>query len=231
MSQHRDPFQDPFEHDDAAYVLGALDERDRIAFEHHLRSCGACAERVRTLRRMPAALGALPPEQAEQAFGDGASGPAPPPDTLLPRLLTEARRAHRRRRWFVTTLAAAAACLLVATVLLATLRNQPTSTVSGHPVAMQAVATSAISATADVRSVAWGTRIELKCSYDPYTAGGKYLLVVEDRNGQRDELGSWSLVPGHVTTFTAGTAARVSQISRVLVTGYNNGPVVLQLTL
>jgi len=231
MSQHRDPSQDPFEHDDAAYVLGALDERDRIAFEHHLRSCGACAERVRTLRRMPAALGALPPEQAEQAFGDGASGPAPPPDSLLPRLLTEARRAHRRRRWFVTTLAAAAACLLVATVLLATLRSQPTSTVSGHPVAMQAVATSAISATADVRSVAWGTRIELKCSYDAlYTAGGKYLLVVEDRNGQRAQLGSWSLVPGHVITFTAGTADPVSQIRRVLVTDHN-GPVVLQLTL
>jgi Putative zinc-finger len=228
MSEHRGLFQDPFEYDDAPYVLGALDERDRVAFEQHLRGCGACSERVRTLRRMPAALGALTPQQAEQEFGAGAD--AAPPDSLLPRLLTQARRERRRRRWYVTTLAAAAACLLVATVLLATLRSSPASTPAGHPVAMQPVAASAITATADVRSVAWGTRIELHCTYDAaYPGGSTYQLVVEDRNGQRDTLGSWALVPGRQTTYTAGTAVPVSQIREVVVTDAE-GPV-LQLTL
>ena len=120
---------------------------------------------------------------------------------------------------------------LSATVLLATLRGQQPATGSGHPLAMQAVTTSAIHATADVSSVRWGTRIELRCTYDSYYAtGGTYMLIVEDRNGQRDTLGSWSVVPGRVTTFTAGTAVPVSQIRRVLVTDHA-GPVVLQLTL
>jgi Putative zinc-finger len=231
MSEHRDLIQDPFEHDDAAYVLGALDERDRIAFEQHLRGCGACTERVRALRQMPVALGALARERAEQEFGDILTSQTPPPDTLLPRLLTEARRGRRRRRWFVTTLAAAAACLLVATVLLATLRSSPTSAPAGHPLAMQPVAASAIRATADVQSVGWGTRIQLKCTYNTteYPAEGKYLLVVEDRNGQRDALGSWTPLPGRVTTFTAGTAIPTSQIRQVLITDPDG--TVLQLTL
>jgi anti-sigma factor RsiW len=37
-------------HDTGAYVLGALDERDRDAFEEHLRTCERCREEVEDLR-------------------------------------------------------------------------------------------------------------------------------------------------------------------------------------
>ena len=41
---------DPFEFDDAAYVLGALAPDEHAAFEAHLATCAACRDRVRELR-------------------------------------------------------------------------------------------------------------------------------------------------------------------------------------
>lgn len=50
------PDVDPFEHDDAAYVLGALGDAGRAAFEAHLPDCAACTARVAALRGVAEAL-------------------------------------------------------------------------------------------------------------------------------------------------------------------------------
>ena len=57
---------DPFEHDDAAYVLGALDEPDRVAFEAHLETCPACQERVADARATTHLLDGLPADAFDE---------------------------------------------------------------------------------------------------------------------------------------------------------------------
>ena len=42
---------DPFEYDDAAYVLGALSHEGRIAYEEHLQGCARCTARYLTSLR------------------------------------------------------------------------------------------------------------------------------------------------------------------------------------
>jgi anti-sigma factor RsiW len=65
-------------HDTGAYVLGALDERGRAAFEEHLRTCEGCREEVEELRVAADAL----PLAAEQVV---------PPPTLRDRVMAVVR--------------------------------------------------------------------------------------------------------------------------------------------
>ena len=51
---------DPFIHDDAAYVMGALSAEDRLAFEAHLVECPRCAQRVAELSGLTDLLDKIP---------------------------------------------------------------------------------------------------------------------------------------------------------------------------
>ncbi|MDQ2782791.1 MAG: zf-HC2 domain-containing protein, partial [Actinomycetota bacterium] len=106
---------DPFQHDDASYVLGLLTEQERTAFENHLSRCAACTERVRRLAGLPAALAGLTERDLE--------GPHVPqvPDTLLAGLLHQAAVSRHRRRWLLGTLTGVAAASLAALILVSSL--------------------------------------------------------------------------------------------------------------
>jgi anti-sigma factor RsiW len=80
---------DPFELYDGAYVLGALSDEDRRAYEAHLRECDACATSLRELQDLPVALATVSPE----ALSDD-----PPPSSSLPALERRVRRDRNRRR-------------------------------------------------------------------------------------------------------------------------------------
>lgn len=97
------------------YVLHALDEKEREAFDQHLNRCATCATEVAELTETAARLAAD-------------TWSAPPP-ALYDRVMTQARltrqlppiRTVRRRRaqtrwWRHPALLTAAACLLVATL-------------------------------------------------------------------------------------------------------------------
>src|SRR5689334_19113870 len=106
---------DPFEHDDAAYVMGILDADERRAFEAHLMVCDACAERVRALRTTAALLDQI--DEADLVRLDAEAEPVP--DTLLPGLLRRAGVSRRRQRWITSGLSAlAAACLIALAVIV-----------------------------------------------------------------------------------------------------------------
>lgn len=47
------------EHDDGAYVLGALSPAERAAYEQHLATCSFCREAVADLSTMPDLLSRL----------------------------------------------------------------------------------------------------------------------------------------------------------------------------
>jgi hypothetical protein len=202
---------DPFVHADAAYVLGALDDDERAAFEAHLATCPDCEARVAEIAPTVALLAELTPaDLAEPGLLD-----EQPPDTLLPGLLGQVRR-KRRRRWTAAATSLVAAAAIVAGVLVATTNHS--STPASPSVAMTAVTQSPVHATASLTNVAWGTRISLECRYDnAYPSDAQYDLVVTDRAGHTHPAGSWTLVPGKTTRFTGGVALHRTDISMVTV--------------
>jgi hypothetical protein len=213
MSEH------PFEMYDGAYILGALSDDDRRAYERHLAGCDRCSASVAQLRDIPRALAAVPASVLEDD--------APPP-SLLASLLGRIRRERNRRRWIVGGLAAAAAACIVALSIVVAQPDHPAS----HPVAMHAVADAPIEATADIRSVGWGTRIDLVCSYYEYVPAGRpYALVVVDRSGDRHTLGSWNLVPGKVAKYGSGTSLSRDQIASVQIATLDGQQPLLTLNL
>ena len=73
------PGHDQWEDATAAYVLGALDETERAAFEEHLAGCPACREEVDELRPAVEVL----PISVE---------PVDPPPALKARIMAEVER-------------------------------------------------------------------------------------------------------------------------------------------
>ena len=61
-----------------------------------------------------------------------------------------------------------------------------------------------------------GTKLELKCTYpSDYTDTEPYLLVVYDRAGHVQQVGSWKVLPGRTSTMNASTDVTASDIGRV----------------
>ncbi|MDT4920383.1 MAG: hypothetical protein QOI15_1285 [Pseudonocardiales bacterium] len=214
---------DPFRHDDAAYVLGALAPQERAAFEAHLETCAECRARVADAR---AAAGLLDELSAADAGNPGDPGPIP--ETLLPGLLRRAGRERARRRWIIGSLAAAAAaCAIALAVVL-----WPSATTPAAPaLAFGQVRPSPVTATATLVAKSWGTEIDLHCQYSQNIERWEpYRLVVIDRSGEKHDAGSWTLVPGNEIAFTGGTAVQESDIARLQITLPDGSPI-LQLKL
>lgn len=207
---------DPFRTWAGPYVLGALPPDERSAYERHLRDCPACSEAVNELAGLPGLLARAEPPDDD----------VPPLPGLLPGLLLAVRRERRlRHRVAVVGWVAAAAC---AVGLLLVLRSPGTP----DPVVLQpmvAVSDTAIAGQLGVTGVTWGARIELKCSYPAdENSGERYDLVVQDRAGHRQTVGSWRVVPGRTATMNASTALAESDIGKIDVVSATG--VVLTLT-
>jgi predicted anti-sigma-YlaC factor YlaD len=212
--------KDPYEHLDAAYVLGALDGPDRVLFEEHLGTCADCRARVEE------AQGVLPYLIAGTEE-DLLTHEVPMPDTMLPTVLAKARRMKVRRRAFAS-LAGVAAAGLIALTLVATAPGR--ASVDARP--MVRLHPSPVSATASVEQTAWGTRITLHCGYgsgSQIATGYEYSLSVRSRSGAVTTLGSWRLNDDRAITFVAGTDIPVNQIAAVDITDSDGTPL-LELT-
>jgi putative zinc finger protein len=222
-----------FAHDDAAYVLGALSPTDRLAFERHLATCPECAAAVRQLAGLPGLLGRLTLDAVESA-----PAPEPLPATLLPRLVEDVRRAQRRRRWTVGLAAAAAVAVVAggtAAVVAATDDGPaaPPPSAASHP--MTPLDQDRVDASVALTSVAWGTRLDLTCSYDEVSGGyhdaapPTYSLVVRTRDGKVEQVATWKALPGRTMHLTGATALVADQIESVEVLTAAGRPV-LELT-
>jgi hypothetical protein len=233
------------EHEDGAYVLGALSPEDRVAFERHLGGCAECAQSVREMAGLPGLLARVPVE-----ILDPKQPPVPVPDTLLPALVREVRRAQRRRTWLTSGLVAAAAAVAIGAVGVATLggddgppRTAPTlaptptlaSPTSGPttaaPVLMTPVGSEPISGWLSLTQVGWGTRLDLECSYaeesedyeDP--TWSTYTMLVTTSDGRTERVASWKAVPGKTMHLSAATASELSNITGVVVRTPSGGTV------
>ena len=215
------------EHEDGAYVLGALSPEDRVAFERHLPGCPTCAQSVRELAGLPGLLARVPVE-----ILDPEQPPTPVPDTLLPALVRATRRSRQRRAWITGGLVAAAAAVAIGAVGVTTLGDDsPPSTAppvtptagptTAAPVLMTPVGSEPVSGWLSLTQVGWGTRLDLECSYaedsDAYhdSAPPTYTMVVTTGDGSSEQVASWKGLPGKTMRLSGATAADRDDITNV----------------
>ncbi len=223
---------DPFRHDDAAYVLGALGPAERRAFEEHLEGCAACSASVRDLAGVPGLLARLD----ATAFHDQDDLP-PVPETLLPQLLHTVRR--RRGRVRLLAAVGVAAALVAVAVLVGVFLLRGPSADDGPPapreIAMTQVGQEVLTASVALDEVTWGTRMHLTCTYDASDWGSSearsYALVVSTTDGRREQVATWKAVPGRSIALDAATDAARDEIATVdvVVTGTRHRVLTLDL--
>lgn len=220
-------------HLDGAYVLGALAPEERLEFERHLRECPACARAVQQLAGLPGLLSQVSADVLESA-----PAPEPVPDTLLPALVREVRRGRRRRHWAVGLAAAAAVVTVVGVsvaVVTANDHGAPIASPSAAPSQrMTPVGESGTTGWLTLTSMAWGTRLDLTCSYpmpEGYHPGRPptYEMVVRTSDGVATRVASWRGVADRPITVTGATELEVTDIASVEVR-ISGGPRVLRLT-
>jgi hypothetical protein len=221
---------DPFAEDDAAYVLGALDDADRRAFEAHLVDCPACSTSVSELSAMPSLLDRVAVERVLQPEPE----PERPSDLTLHRLLAVARKERRRRAaWQVLSGAVAASVVALAVVLGIGGSEPPEPT--GVTIAMSEVRDAPVTGSLLVSSVEWGTKVTLECRWVGHgqvsTPGGRevYRLVAVPRDGgDRQVLAQWAVWPGQDATVVGSTELTEGQISRFELTTVSSDDVLLR---
>jgi len=218
---------------DAAYVLGALSPEDRREFEEHLAGCSTCQAAISEVAGMPGLLAAVAPEDAamwSEAPKPGAD--MAPPDTLLPKMITEIRSRRRRALTALVGVAAALVLLLSGVALGRALPGPPPDRVAFSP-----VEASSMTAVADLVPVPGGTDIRLECQYgersDPTgtAAYADYSIYVVDGRNRAEDVKDWSAKPNKVMRPQGHTSLSVSKIKRIEVRRSDTGQTVLQATL
>ena len=217
------------EHDDGAYVLGALSPAERAAYERHLATCSFCREAVADIAVLPGLLGRLDPVDFSKLLA-----PDPPPSrsrrNSMPDLVMAAqstRRQERRRvRWRVLGSALTAACLALVVGIGAVFwmgrGGGPDPSVPGPTIAMTP-ANERVQVTARINLVgaAGGTKVDLVCFYDKGDAESKpytIRLMAYGPDEESEQLGSWTAAPGKevkmsgLTHFTTGTLSRLALV-------------------
>lgn len=225
--------EDRFSTWDAAYVLGALSPEDRREFEEHLAGCTGCQAALAEVAGMPGLLAAVAPEDAAM----WSEAPVPgtdlaPPDTLLPKMITEIRSRRRRALTAVVGVAAALVLLLSGVAIGRVWPADPPDRVAFSP-----VEASSMTAVADLVPVEGGTEIRLECQYgersDPTgtAAYADYSIYVVDDRDRAEDVKNWSAKPNKVMRPEGLTPLSVSKIKRIEVRRSDTGQTVLQTTL
>ncbi len=225
---------------DAAYVLGSLSSTERREFEAHLATCGSCRAAVADLSGMPALLGLL---SAEDVRGLEREQTEPPPlrAEVLTSVLDKVRWRRRRSRW-LTSAAVGMAAALLAVGLVVAIRPEIVGLQSGtttQPVAqleMNKLAPSPFSATVSLSSFAWGTRIDMACTYGQWSGGGDATpsnlgMVVVGRDGSRTQVATWLGLSGATALPSGNTTMPKDEIASLELVSVDSGQVLLERQL
>jgi Putative zinc-finger len=230
-----------FAHLDGSYVLGALSPAERQAFEQHLAGCAECARSVRELAGLPGLLARVDPSVLESPPIE-----EPVPDTLLPSLVRRVQRTQRRRTLVSAGIGTAAALTIaVGSIAVTGALNGDHTHTAATPSAtltipagrsMAPVGNSPVRARMAFESVAWGTRLDLTCTYlpdddrYPPPQAPTYALFVHTRDGRTEEVATWRSLPDKTMRLAAATATSLKDITSVEVRTADGKPV-LKLTV
>lgn len=218
---------DPYARLDAAYLLGALDADEHLAYEAHLAMCRQCRVGLTEISAIPPLLAGLD----ESVLAAPPEAATPVPDTLLTRPPQAAGwdRVRRRRLTTGLVLLAAACAIALIVILLPSGSGGPRPA----PQAMAALTATPVDATIALQPRSWGTEIHLTCWYPRgagETSSDRYELVAHGTDGATYDLGSWRLVPGRRVIFTSGTVLSEAQIKNLQI-AQPNGRAILALSV
>jgi hypothetical protein len=221
---------DPFVDHDAAYVMGALSPEERRAFEAHLATCDDCTRSVAELSGMTDLLDKVPLARVLQPATDR----EPPPDLLLPRMISAARADRRRRSVWLVASGAVAASVVAVAIVLGVSATGPTEP-AGVSVAMTAVQSAPVTATLQVTPASWGTQVSADCRWVGATTGGDatvrktYRLVAVPRGDAPPQvLAQWSVLPGEDAKVVGSTDLATSGIASIQLRRVADDAVLLQ---
>lgn len=131
------------------------------------------------------------------------------------------------------------AAALLAVGLVVAIRPEVMGLRSGdaeQPVAqmeMTKLAPTAFSATVSLSSFAWGTRIDMACSYGQWSGGSDSApsnlgMVVVGRDGSRTQVATWLGLSGATALPSGNTPMPVEQIASVQLVSVDSGQVLLE---
>jgi anti-sigma-K factor RskA len=210
------------EHDDGAYVLGALSPAERAAYERHLATCSFSREAVAGIAVLPGLLGRLDPAEFAKLLDPTLTEP-PPERSRMPALVTAAqttRRQERKKlrvRVLSTALAAAVVALVVGVGTMFWMGNAraPGTARIGPTVAMTAVqSNTALTADVNLTPASGGTKVSIRCISRfsvPYTIR----LMAYGPDNEAEQMGSWMAGPGTDFTMTGVTHFGRGALSRL----------------
>lgn len=249
-------------HLDGAYVLGALSPAERGDFEKHLTDCEACARAVQGMAGIPGLLarvdaGVLESLPVEQEQPDTLL-PA-----LVARVRRSRRRRTFVTAGLAAAAASAVVVgsLAITGALTDDTRpsppqatSTPTTTPTTDPTtapttpapprttpkptpkaaAMTAIGGAPVRGHLALEPVAWGTRLDLTCSYGAapgghgYALPASYAMFIRTRDGRVERVATWRALPGRTMRLTAATASVRADITQVEVRT-DGGQAVLRL--
>jgi anti-sigma factor RsiW len=235
------------EHDDGAYVLGALSPAERYAFERHLATCSFCREAVADISTMPDLLSRLDAKEFAKLLdpsltaGDPvlmgghpgpslrslAAPPARPPGARRPMAPPVNWRGKRKRRRVrgVSTAAAAVFVILIALGVFAWARGSgvPSTPPPGPAVAMTPVdGSSPVAATVRLAGTSGGTKVDLVCAFSKSAAkANTFRLIAYGPDEEMEQIGSWQASPGAEFPMKAVTHFARGSLSRLELVQYD----------
>ena len=200
-----------------AYLLGGLDDAERLRFEDHLKQCGTCRSELSDLESLPGLLDAVPvPDAVALAVpaasrpGSEAASPAPSPvpQPILDQLAARRRNSRRRLTALVGVVAAACLALGFAAAPLFDPADKPDASYSVK-------ADTGLQVTVGMVKKTWGT--ELAVDGRSLPQNGRLSLWVKDRAGVADRACAWMATPSGRVRVTSATPLQYTSIASVEV--------------
>jgi hypothetical protein len=224
---------------DAAYVLGSLSSAERREYEAHLETCDRCRAAVGEISGMPALLAML--DAADVQAIESRQEPPPLRPELRQQVLDRVRWRRRRGRLLTTAAIGLAAALLAVGMVIAIRPGivglqSGTTEVGAQALPMSKLVETPFSATVALSSFAWGTRIDMACSYGDWSGGGgpppsNLGMVVIGKDGKQSQIATWLGMSGATALPSGNTPMPIGDIAAVQLVSADNGKVLLERKL
>lgn len=218
---------------DAAYVLGSLSGAERREYEAHLESCARCRAAVAEISGIPALLAMLNVDEVRALEEKQPELPPLRPE-VLQSVLDKVRWRRRRSRWLTSAAVGVAAALLAVGLVVGIrpeivgLQTNPAQA-SGQQLEMNKVAETPLNATISLSSFAWGTRIDMACTYGDWSSSAagtppsQLGMVVIGHDGSRSQIATWMGLPGATALPSGNTPMPVNEIAAVQLVSLDSG--------